>query len=116
MAKKNLKIDSNEKEVMIKFINAQSIEDSEKEKRKNNVIIFGIKNSKASTSAEKAKEDSDIINKICGEIKVETSIIKNIRRLNVKSDKNDASPLIITVEEGSKFELIKAAKLRENFL
>ncbi|CAH0551165.1 unnamed protein product [Brassicogethes aeneus] len=100
---------NNESQLINKIVN----EVLEREKRKTNVIVYNVKESKISSKTERDLEEKATFAGICNEISLDASLITNITRLGKFATTADRPrPLKITFNrEACVHEAIRKAKL-----
>ena len=111
--KVNEKLKLAENEMMLK-INLEMDEKLERMKRKNNLVIYGMKESINENSEERLKLDLQKVEKLLNEIEV-TAPKMNLARLGKRLDTEKPRPIKIELEnEGEKFKILKkAGKIKE---
>ena len=92
----------------------------EREKRKNNIIIFGLKKSDKAEAKERIEEDKIKIDKLFEFLKVEdVEVDKIIRYKNGKDDSNNGKEkippvLVVLKKDTDKFRILKVTRTLKN--
>lgn len=88
----------------------------ERERRKNNLVWFGVPESDAKEVEERVAADSTFIEDLCGRALAAKVDIISCKRLRSKGGKDVARPLLVTVKESAQVSgiLKEARKLRNN--
>jgi hypothetical protein len=106
----NIKIPSNSAHDLGNALN----EFRERDEKKDNIIIFGLDESKAQSVNEKINDDKKSYDNICQSLHVETSGTKKIFRIGRQTE-GKPRPLVIKIETNEKAELLRNAKKLHSF-
>ena len=91
-------------------------EDVENDRRKNNLIIFGVRESEKGDTEAKYEDDKMECRKIFEEIRVNDCRMEQLIRLGKKRDDGKARPLLARLgSEGEKWAVLSRAKNLRNF-
>lgn len=81
----------------VTVLNLFSDENVERERRMNNVVIFGLEESKASEAEVRNKNDEEAVKKVFEALKVSPTAIRRTRRL--KSASGKAAPMVVELDK-----------------
>jgi len=89
-------------------------EQVEREKRKQNLIVFALPSSSASEESERRKQDSDMCAKLFQAIGQSPRSIESVRRFSSKSESSPAPVLIKLASNINILDILASAKLLRN--
>ena len=97
------------------YVKAAREEDVENDRRKNNLIIFGVRESEKGDTEAKYEDDKMECRKIFEEIRVNDCRMEQLIRLGKKRDDGKARPLLVRLgSEGEKWAVLSRAKNLRN--
>ncbi|CAF1050199.1 unnamed protein product [Brachionus calyciflorus] len=95
----------------IEVLNSVVSEQRERERRKRNVIVFGVPMSSKTTPEGQDADDKGFIERAFRAIKADVKKIKNIRRFKANPSSNRPAPILIQLYgDGDRSVILKAAK------
>lgn len=95
----------------IEIINSVSIEQKERDKKRKNVIIFGLQESTKSVQRDQESEDKNATCEIFRDLNIDTRKISFIRRFRSKNGQSRPAPVLVQLNRSEdKAEVLSAAK------
>jgi len=100
----------------VEMLNSAVAEHDERERRKQNVIVFGLAVTNATDELNQRKDDTEALNKLFSSINIKADSIVSFRRFNSKQSGSSNSPpvLVKLASNVNRIEVLAAAKNLRN--